>query len=48
MTFSYRRARVLKEFRLALALAAVVCVGAGLSAAQVLRSSIAGRITDPS
>src|SRR6185437_415755 len=48
MTFSHRRARVLKEFRLALALAAVVCVGAGLSAAQVLRSSIAGRITDPS
>jgi len=47
MTFSYRRARVLKSFRLALALAAIVSMGIGPSVAQVLRSSIAGRLTDP-
>jgi hypothetical protein len=48
MTFSYRRAKVFKSFRFVLALGVLGWVGVGLSAAQVLRSSIAGRVSDPS
>src|SRR5215472_15353461 len=48
MTFLYRRARVFKGFRFVMALVALGSVSAGICAAQVLRSSIAGRISDPS
>lgn len=48
MTFSTCRARLFQNFRFMMALVAVVCVAVGISAAQEVRSSITGRVSDPS
>src|ERR1700761_957134 len=48
MTFPTCRARLFPYFRFVMALVALGCVVVGLSKAQVVRSSVTGRVSDPS
>src|SRR6185437_4306619 len=48
MTFSTCRARLFGNFRFVMVLVALGCVAVGLSEAQEVRSSVTGRVSDPS